>query len=294
MVCFVRVVEARSFTAAAGRLGVSKSVVSARVSALEEQLGVRLLERTTRKLALTPDGLALYEHGARMVAAADEAAAAVAGTGDRPHGLLRVNAPIVFAQEYLAPPMAAYLERFPEVRIALTMSDRFIDLVDEGIDVTIRIASRLEGAGLAARKLAADQTVLVAAPSYLARRGTPLTPEDLLEHDCLVYSLLKVSQEWRFRARGAREPITLPLEGRFKAASGALLRSAALAGMGLAVLPTFMVASDLSAGRLRPVVEAFVPQKLGLYAAYPEGTRVPARTRAFVDLLAAHFRTPRW
>jgi DNA-binding transcriptional LysR family regulator len=294
MVCFARVVEARSFTAAAARMGVSKSVVSARVSALEEQLGVRLLERTTRKLALTPDGLTLYEQCARLVAAADQAAVAVAATGDVPRGVLRINAPIVFAQEFLAQPMAAYLERFPEVRIEITMSDRFIDLVDEGIDLTIRVASRLEGAGLAARKLAADQTVLVAAPAYLARRGTPATPEDLLEHDCLVYSLVKVSQEWRFRARGGREPITLPLEGRFKAASGAVLRSAALAGMGLAVLPTFMVAADLAAGRLQPVVDAFVPQKLGIYAAYPQGKRVPAHTRAMVDLLAAHFRSPRW
>jgi DNA-binding transcriptional LysR family regulator len=289
---FVRVVEAKSFTGAAARLGVSKSVVSARVSALEDALGTRLLQRTTRKLALTPEGLALHEHAARMVAAADDAAAA--GAADRPRGLLRVDAPVAFAQDYLAPPIAAYLERYPDVRVEITMSDRFIDLVSEGVDVTIRIASRLAGTGLVARKLTADRTVLVAAPAYLARRGTPVVPEDLAQHDCLVYSLLKDSEEWTFRSPGGKQPIVLPIRARFQAGSGALLRSAALAGMGLAVLPTFMVAGDLSAGRLVRVIDAFAPHPLGIHAAYPQGKRVPAKTRAFVDLLAAWFRTPRW
>jgi DNA-binding transcriptional LysR family regulator len=289
---FVRVVEAKSFTGAAARLGVSKSVVSARVSALEEKLGTRLLQRTTRRLALTPEGLALHEHAARMLAAADEATAA--GAGDQPRGLLRVDAPVVFAQEYLAPPIAAYLERYPDVRVEMTMTDRFIDLVGEGVDVTIRIAARLAGTGLVARKLTTDHTALVAAPAYLARRGTPLLPEDLRRHDCLVYSLLKDSEEWTFRARGQKQPVILPIEARFRAASGALLRAAALAGMGLAVLPTFMVSGDLEAGRLVRVIDAFAPHPLGIHAAYPQGKRVPAKTRAFVDLLAAWFRTPRW
>jgi DNA-binding transcriptional LysR family regulator len=292
MVFFVRVVEARSFTGAAARLRVSKSVVSARVAGLEQQLGMRLLHRTTRRLTLTPDGLALYERCARMVAAADEASATAAGSSETPRGLLRVNAPIVFAEEYLAEPMAAYLARYPEVRIEITMSDRFINLVEEGIDLAVRISSKLEGGGLVARKLASDQTVLVAAPAYLARRGTPTSPDELVHHDCLVYSLLRVAQEWRFRDR--KEPFTMAGAARFSAASGALLRRGALAGMGLAVLPTFMVASDLAAGRLQPVLDAFLPSKLGIYAAYPQARPVPTKTRAFVDLLAAHFRTPRW
>jgi len=295
MVFFARVVEMKSFTAAAAKLGVSKSVVSARVAALEDRLGVRLLERTTRKLALTPDGSSLYGQCATLVSTADEAAATLAGTGDQPRGLLRVNAPVVFAEKYLAEPMAAYLERYPEVRLEVTLSDKFIDLVDEGIDVAVRIASRLEGAGLVARKVASDRTALVASPSYLARRGTPRAPDDLVGHDCLVYSLLKVSQEWRFRApgRGAKE-LTVPIEARFKTQSGAVLRRAAVAGMGLAVLPVFMIAEDLAADRLRPVVASFLPTPLGIYAAYPQGRRVSGKTRAFVDLLAAHFRAPPW
>jgi DNA-binding transcriptional LysR family regulator len=294
MVFFARVVEAGSFTGAAAKLGVSKSSVSERISHLEERLRVRLLHRTTRKLALTQEGLVLFERCARVVAAADEAAVAAEGAGDTPRGLLRVNAPVVFAQEYLAAPMAAYLERYPHVRIELGMNDRLIDLVDEGVDVAVRITARLRGAGLIARKLASDRTVLCAAPAYLVRKGTPLSPQDLVHHDCLLYSLLKVTEEWRFRARGSKETFTVPIEGRFSAASGAMVRQAALTGMGLAVLPTFMVAADIAAGRLRPVVDTFQGVELGIFAVYPQARRPPGKVRAFVDTLVSHFRTRRW
>jgi DNA-binding transcriptional LysR family regulator len=300
MVFFARVVEARSFTGAAARLGVSKSVVSARVAALERQLKVTLLHRTTRKLSLTPEGLALYEHSARITAAADEAAAAAAGTGDTPRGLLRVNAPVVFAQDYLAAPMAAFLARFPDVRISLSMTDEMVDLYAAGVDVAIRVAPALKDTSLVARKLASDRTVLVASPAYLQRKGVPRRAQELLGHDCLIYSRLKVSDEWRFREPGEKAVVTLPgLEGRFAAASGTVLREAALAGMGLAVLPTFMIAPQLAAGRLRVVLEGgFAGVGLGVFAVYPQGpgahSRPPSKVRAFVDLLVAHFKTPRW
>jgi DNA-binding transcriptional LysR family regulator len=175
------------------------------------------------------------------------------------------------------------------------MADRMIDLVDEGIDVAIRVTPNLRQGGLVARKLASDHTVICAAPSYLARRGTPQEPQDLLAHDCLIYSLLKVAEEWVFRERGKKEPYSLPLEGRFSAASGAILREAALAGMGLAVLPTFMIDSDVRAGRLVLVLEeTFKGVDLGIHAVYPEGPRPPSKVRAFVDQLVTHFRTPRW
>jgi len=290
MVFFARVVEQRSFTAAAAKLGVSKSVVSARVAAFERRLRVPLLHRTTRKLSLTREGLALYERCARVAAAADEAAAAAERTGDAPHGLLRIDAPIVFAQEHLAAPVASYLAKNPEVRVVLSMSDQMIDLVAEGVDVAIRVTSRLGGAGLVARKLGADRTVLCASPAYLARKGTPASPDDLVHHDCLLYSLVKSADEWRFRA--GKRTFTVPIEARFSAASGAVLRRAALAGMGLAVLPRFMIAADLDAGRLRPVIDSFEGVGLGIYAVYPQpqGGRPSPKVRAFVDLLVAHFR----
>jgi DNA-binding transcriptional LysR family regulator len=202
----------------------------------------------------------------------------------------------VFAQEHLAAPLAAYLENHPQVRVALTMNDRMIDLVDEGVDVAIRITWKLAGAGLVARKLGTDHTVLCASPAYLARKGTPGAPEDLVRHDCLVYSLLKEATEWRFRV--GKRSLSVPIEARFSAASGAVLRSAALSGMGLAVLPRFMIRADLNAGRLRPVIDSFEGAALGIFAVYPQprggpeprGGRPPAKVRSFVDLLVAHFR----
>jgi DNA-binding transcriptional LysR family regulator len=294
MIAFARVVEARSFTAAAVKLGVSKSVVSERVSALERELKLKLLHRTTRKLSLTPDGVQLYERCARVASAADDAVTAFAGAGDEPRGLLRVNAPIVFAEEYLLEPIGQLMKRYPALRVELTMSDRMIDLVEESTDVAIRITTRLSGSGLVAKKLASDKAVLCAAPSYLARRGAPKAPEELVHHDCLAYSLLAISDEWRFRQRGKKELFNVPIEPRFWAGSGALLRRAALAGLGLAVLPRFMVAADLGAGRLAAVLDSLHAPALGIYAVYPESRRVPGKVRAFVDALTAHFEQRRW
>jgi DNA-binding transcriptional LysR family regulator len=294
MIAFARVVEARSFTRAAEKLGVSKSVVSERVSELERELKLKLLHRTTRKLSLTPDGMQLYEHCARVASAADDAVTAFAGAGDTPRGLLRVNAPIVFAEEYLVAPVAEFLKRYSDVRVELALSDHVIDLLEESTDVAIRITRRLSGAGLVARKIASDRPVLCAAPSYLRERGTPLAPEELLHHDCLTYSLLAIAEEWRFRRPGTKELLTVPIEPRFSAGSGALLRRAALAGLGLAVLPRFMVAADLAAGRLTAVLASLHAPALGIFAVYPEARRVPGKVGAFVDVLAAHFSTPRW
>src|SRR6186713_262641 len=290
MVTFARVVEARSFTGAAAKLGVSKSLVSERVSALERELKLKLLHRTTRKLSLTPDGVALYERCARVASAADDALVAFAGAGDAPRGLLRVNAPIVFAEEYLVAPIAKYLEKYPDVRVELAVNDRAIDLVEERTDVAVRISARLTGRGLVARRLATDRPVLCAAPAYLARRGTPASPEELVHHDCVAYSLLEISDEWRFKQPGTKELLTVAIEPRFSAASGALVRRAAVAGLGIAVLPAFMAAAELAAGRLTVVLDSLYAPALGIYAVYPEARRVPGKLRAFIDTLEAHFK----
>lgn len=294
MVTFARVVETKSFTAAAAKLGVSKAAVSLRVAALERELKVTLLHRTTRKLVLTPEGAALYEHCARVASAADETALVMAGAGNEPRGILRVNAPIAFAEDYLATPMAAYLARYPAARIDLTLGDRTVELVEEGVDVAIRITTKLRGAGLVSRRLATDRMVLCAAPAYFARKGRPETPADLLHHDCLVYSLLRIADEWRFREPETKAEYALPIEARFSAASGAVIRHAAVAGMGIAVLPRFMVAADLATGRLQAALDALAAPPLGIYAVYPQARSTPSKVRAFVDLLATHFKTPRW
>ena len=287
-VVFARVVEARSFTAAAQKLGVSKSVVSTRVSQLEQRLGVRLLQRTTRRLSLTSEGLALYEHAARVAAAADQAAALAAGTAPEPRGVLRVSAPVTFAQQFLSQPIGVFLERYPRVRVELTLADRLVDLVAEGIDVAIRVSARLRDASLVGRKLADAHTVVCASPAYLARKGTPAVPADLLHHECMRYSLLAAQDEWRFRADG--HSFSVPVEARFEAASGVVLREAALAGIGLTVLPSFVVADDLAAGGLQQVLAPFTFVRLAIHAVYPSAGVVPANVRAFVDLLAKQLR----
>lgn len=292
LVYFARVVEARSFTRAALKLGVSKSVVSTRISTLEERLGVRLLLRTTRRLSLTADGLSLFEHAQRLVVEADEATASAAGKNSEPRGVLRVNAPATLAELYLAAPIAAYLERYPAVRVELLLADRFVDLVEEGVDVAVRVSARLRDSSLVGRKLCEDRTVVCAAPSYLARRGEPRTPAELLQHDCLHYTLLKVADEWRFR--DATGSFSVPIEGRFSAASGGTLREAALAGIGLAVLPYFIVAADVRASRLLTILDEFSFVRLAVQAVYAPTRVLPANVRAFVDLLAAHFKTPPW
>jgi DNA-binding transcriptional LysR family regulator len=295
MLFFARVVEASSFTAAAAKLDVSKSVVSARIAQLEARLGTRLLQRTTRRLSLTQDGLALYERCARMTAEADEATAFAAGASAAPRGLLRVNAPVTFAELHLVAPLATYLGRHPDVRVELVLSDRSVDLVEEGVDVAVRVSARLTGSSLVAKKLADDRTVVCASPAYLERRGIPETPARLLQHDCLRYSLVKPADEWRFREPGrAHGSYAVPVEGRFLTASGSVLREAALAGLGLAVLPWFMIAADVAAGRLRTVLDAHSYVRLGIYAVYAGAGQVPSKVRAFVDVMAQHLRTPPW
>jgi DNA-binding transcriptional LysR family regulator len=292
LLVFARVVEAKSFTAGAGRLGLSKSVASARIAQLEQRLGTRLLLRTTRRLSLTADGLALYEQAARMAQAADAAALVGAGSSPEPRGVLRVNAPITFGELYLAQPMAKYLERHPGVRIELVLSDRFEDLVAERVDVAIRISAKLEDSTLVGRKLADDRSVVCAAPGYLARKGTPETPADLIHHDCLRYSLISAADEWRFQSEG--RSFSVPVASRFDAANGSVLRSAALAGMGVVVVPSFMVAGDLARGDLIPLLEPFSFVRLSISAVYAPTKVVPSNVRAFVDLLVEHFRSPPW
>ena len=291
MVLFARLVEARSFTAAAAQLGVSKSVVSARLTALEARLGTRLLHRTTRKLSLTPEGLAFYEHCARIAAEADAAAATARGAAKDPIGVLRVNAPVTFAQLYLAEPIGAYLERHPKTRVELVLSDRFVDLVEEGIDVALRVSARLRDSSLVARKLATDRTLVCAAPSYLEKHGSPEKPADLLHHACLRYALVKASDEWRFKAGGAS--FAVPIEGRLSVADGATLRESAVAGLGIAVLPRFMVAAELRSGRLVELLQPYSFVRLSIHALTPPGPQVP-KVKAFIEELVRYFKSPPW
>jgi DNA-binding transcriptional LysR family regulator len=289
MAIFARVVEARSFTAAASVLEVSKSAVSKRVAALERRLGSRLLQRTTRRLALTPDGARLYERCLQMLRAADEASQLGEAARGEPQGVLRVNCPMSFSDLYLGQAAADFVTRHPLVRVELSVANAMVDLILERVDVAIRITPALTTSSLVARRLATTPKVVCAAPDYLRRCGTPRTADDLRTHACLRFSQLPVEVEWRFR-RGTR-PLVVPVSGPIVADNSEALRRAAIAGAGIIVLPLYYAAADLEAGRLQQVRAGDELEPLGVFAVYSKGPVVPRKVRAFVDFLVARFRT---
>jgi DNA-binding transcriptional LysR family regulator/transcription elongation GreA/GreB family factor len=290
MATFAAVVEAKSFTDAARALGVSKSVISARVSRLEERLGVLLLLRTTRRFALTADGVRLYERCARVVAAADEAAQTIDDVSDAPRGVLRVHAPLAFAQAQLAQPVAAFARAYPSLKLDLRLDDRTPDVASEGLDLAIVLTEKLSESWLVARKLASDDVVVCAAPGYLRRRGIPFRPQDLIHHDRISHARRR--DQWQFTTDEG--PLALDPNADLVVDSMAYMRDAALAEHGIAMLPSSVIASDLASGSLRFVLEGFHDLALGVYAVHLHARFVPARIRVFVDHLANHLRKPSW
>ncbi len=292
MIAFIRVVESRSFTAAAERLSLSKSVVSRRLTELENRLGTRLLNRTTRSLSLTPAGQTYFERARAILADVEEAEQAVAELGRDPRGLLRVNAPMSFGILHLAPAVADFMRRYPNVELDLELTDRFVDLVEEGWDIAVRIG-RLQDSSLIARRLAPSRLVTVASPDYLARMGTPERPEDLTRHECLLYTTPSNPSVWPFRIDG--EVRSVRVQGRMRVNNGDAILEAVRAGLGLAVLPTFMIHGDLRSGRLVTVLEAFEATDFAIHAVWPHHRHLSPKVRAFVDFLAERFGpVPRW
>ena len=284
---FVAVAEVKSFSEAARRLRLAKSAVSRQVGALEADLGVRLFHRTTRSLSLTEAGRGYFERAERILADLDEADLAVSHLQAAPRGRLRVSAPMSFGFLHLAPALSDFLVRYADVTVDVAMNDRFVDLVDEGFDVALRIAT-LPDSSLIARRLAPARRVICASPEYLAARGAPQSPDDLRAHACLFNSNLPSARDWRFVASdGSAWPVTV--NGRLSANSGDALRIAALHGLGLANLPTFIVGADLKAGTLATVLDAFVAQDLSINAVYPHSRHLSPTVRAFVDFLAKRF-----
>lgn len=290
---FMRVAELGSFSAAARRLNLSKSVVSRQVATLESELGVRLLQRTTRSLTLTEAGRSYLERTTRIVADLEEANLAVGHLQAAPRGRLRVAAPMSFGFLHLAQALPDFLAAYPDLSIDLAMSDRFVDLVDEGYDVAVRIGA-LPDSSLIARRLAPIRIVACASPAYLAQRGTPQTPDDLRNHDCLSNSNIPQPQEWRF-LRPDGTPWRVEVRGRIAANNGDALRVAALRGLGLVRLPSFIIGEDLRAGALVTILDGFNPPDTALHAVYPPGRHLSPKVRAFVDFLGLRFGpVPYW
>jgi DNA-binding transcriptional LysR family regulator len=290
---FARVAETGSFSAAARTLNLSKSLISRQVSALEAELGARLIARTTRSLTLTEAGRGYYEQVARILAQMEEADLSVSQLQATPRGRLRVNAPMSFSLLRLAPVLPDFLALYPEIDVDIVMNDRRVDLMEEGFDLAIRIG-RLADSSLVARKLGAMQRYVVASPAYLAERGVPKVPAELRRHACLCYSNADTVDEWRFCESDGR-PITVEVEGRVRANNGDLLRLAALRGLGLVDLPNFLVGDDIEAGTLVPVLGEFIRQEGGIYAVYPHARYLPPKIRVFIDFLAERWGgDPQW
>lgn len=280
---FVRVVEAQSFTAVAAELNTTQPTVSRQIAALEEHLGARLFTRTTRQLTLTDDGRAFYEHALRALEAVAEAEGAVGRRRGKPAGLLRLATPVVFGRLHVVPRLAAFLARYPEVDIDLVMSDTFADLVEQGIDVAIRVGE-VTDPQLVARRIGIVDRVTVASPSYLSGRRKPRTPADLADHDCIVYTRLVTGHRWVFESTDG--PVTVDVKGRFRADNSEAMRQAVLDGLGVAVIPTFAFADELATGEVETLLDDFAPRRLPMHAIYPSRRFVPLKVRAFIDFLA--------
>lgn len=283
---FAAIVEAGSVTGAAARLGRAKSHVSSQLGQLESELGTRLLNRTTRRIALTEAGATFYERVRSILAGIEDAEHEVARMSVEPRGILRVGAPMSFGTRFLGDAVAGFMARHAAVSVEMTLTDRRVDVVEERLDVVVRIGA-LDDSSLVARKLCATQMRLVASPDYLARRGRPKAPRDLTRHDLLVYDYGPDRTRWRFE--GPRGETSIEVAGRLRANNGDVLVSAARAGQGIARLPDFLCADAVARGELESLCEQWGESSLGVWALYPP-TRFPsAKVRAFIDDLVEYF-----
>ncbi len=296
MQSFVRVVEQASFSRAAEVLDVQTSAVSRAITALEKDLGVDLFNRTTRSLHLTEPGTTFYRHALTVLREVEEARNAVSALKDHPRGLLRLALPDAFARLHIMPYMGEFLARYPDLRLDLSLSDVRVDLVSIGADAAVRIGPMVDSS-LIARKLAPHRRIACASPAYLTSRPPLRRPDDLVQHDCLIYSL-QPSHNWFFiDAAGARSAV--PVQGRMRADDSEPLRAGALDGLGVVLLPSWLIGDDLRDGRLRRVLPEWqamiATQPSGIFGLYPPHRAVPSKVSLFLDFLQRKFgRSPYW
>jgi len=283
MEVFVRVVDLGGFSAAARALRMTPSAVSKLIARLETRLGARLVNRSTRKLQLTPEGSAFYDRAVRVLADLDEAERSAAA-GASPRGRLRVNTNVPFGTHYLIPLLPGFLERHPEVTVEVTLTDTVVDLLEDRADVAIRVGP-LKSSQLVARKLGESRMMLVASPAYLTAHGTPQTPGDLARHNLLGFSFARQSNGWPFRDADGSASAVVPT-GNALVSDGESMRLLVLTGLGISRLSLFHIGPDVEAGRLVPVLEAYNPGDTeSIHAVYVGGGHLPARVRAFLDYL---------
>lgn len=290
IVVFMAVVDAGSFVAGGQALGLTRSAAGKAVGRLEDRLGARLLNRTTRTLSLTDEGRVFYDRGLTILAAVDDAEASVAGHAGTPRGLLRLTVPDAFGRLVILPLLGRYLEAWPNLQVEVSFTDRQADIVEEGFDLAVRIGAAPSDSRLVSRVVARYKAVLCASPSYIAERGEPTDIDDLAGHDRLIFSSRGWRQSWRFRG-GDGSWVKAQGRSRLRLDSGEALRDAAVAGLGIAFLPEFLVARDLAAGRLQQVLPGLDAGDVEIVTIYPSRRLLEPRVRRFIDLMVEELGT---
>lgn len=297
---FIEVAQGLSFSGAAQRLGMAKGNVTKHVAWLEQSLGVQLLTRTTKSVSLTESGLSLLENGRELLDRVDSIDTAVRQSVKEPKGMLRLGAPPSFGAFHLVPIITAFSSAHPDIQVVLYLDDGRTDLVAEGLDMSVRIATSLKDTSQVAQRLAVVPQLLVASPDYLRRRGTPQTIADLAAHECMVHALKSPTNIWTFmgdaQAAGATtsSKSTVRVHGTIRANYGEPLRHAALLGHGISMHPTYMVMQDIQEGRLVSVLPQFRPVGVDIYAVFPSRKNMPVRVRTFLDFLRQWFAAADW
>lgn len=291
MKVFASVVDEGSFVGATERLEMSKAAVSRYVSELESRLSVRLLNRTTRRLSMTPEGEVFYARCKTLLELLDEAESELSAKAGEAQGTVKINVPVTFGNMHLAPLWGAFMERHPKVELEVVLSDRVVDLVDEGFDLAIRIA-RLPSSTLISRQLATTRMVLCATPRYLRKHGKPKTPAELADHTVLAYTYLASKDEWAFDGPEGR--VTVKTRPSMYSNSGDTCRSVALSHQGVILQPTFLIGEDLRAGTLVELMPQYQSLELGIYAVYPSRKHMLPKARLLIDYLVDAFRKPAW
>ena len=288
---FVAVVDAGSFVGASQVTGMSKAAVSRHVSELEKRLGVRLLQRTTRRLSLTEEGRIFFERAKELLESLDEAESQLTMRTGEARGVIRVNAPLTFGALHLAPLWGPFADANPKVSLDITLSDRVVDLVDEGFDLAIRI-TRIPDSTLVTRKLASTRMVLCASPIYLERHGTPKHPRELADHAVISYSYFATRDLWQFT--GPEGEVEVHIVSRIHTNNGDTCRRAALAHHGIILQPDFIVGGDLRRGELVEILPAYRALEVGIYAVYASRKHLPLKTRRLIDYLSDALKAPTW
>jgi DNA-binding transcriptional LysR family regulator len=283
---FVTVVETGSFTAAASKLGLSRALISKRIAALEADLGARLLNRTTRRLSVTGPGAAFNDRCVRILAEFEAANAELQSQQLEPTGMLKINAPMTFGTMHLAPAVVHFMRGNPKLQVQLTLNDRFVDLIDEGYDIGIRIGA-LADSSLTARRLAPVRRVLCASRAYVDEAGMPVHPAELSRHRCLHYGYLATGTRWRLSGPGGEHAVEV--RPRLCVNNGEALMRAALGGLGVALLPTFICGPELQNGRLIRLMPDYEPPEIAVNAIWPTNRMLTTKVRRFIDFLVGHF-----